>query len=123
MFAIIESGSRQYRVENGSQLQIDYQSEAEKGGEIVFDQVLLANGGDSSVIGAPTIEGATVTAEVLTPQKKGKKIEVGVYRRRKNSRRHIGHRQKYTIVKINNIDVPGLKESEAKAESEVKAEA
>lgn len=117
MFAIIESGSRQYRVETGSQLQIDYQSEAEKGGEIVFDQVLLANGGDSSVIGTPTIEGATVTAEVLTPQKKGKKIEVGVYRRRKNSRRHIGHRQKYTIVKINNIDIPGLKESEAKAEA------
>jgi len=116
MFAIIENGSHQYRVEEGSQLQIDYQSDAEKGGEIVFDQVLLANGGDSSVIGAPTIDGAKVTAEVLTPQKKGKKIDVSFYRRRKNSRRHIGHRQKYTIVKISSIDVPGLKVSAAKDE-------
>lgn len=118
MFAIIENGSHQYRVEPGSQLQIDYQSDAEKGGEIVFDQVLLANGGDSSVIGTPTIDGAKVTAEVLTPQKKGKKLEVGIYRRRKNSRRHIGHRQKYTIVKINEIDVPGLQVSETETETE-----
>lgn len=112
MFAIIENGSRQYRVEPGDTLQIDYQSEAEQGGEIVFDRVLLANGGDASVIGKPVIDGATVTAQVVTPLHKGKKIEVGVYRRRKNSRRHIGHRQKYTMVKINAIDVPGLKSAE-----------
>jgi len=109
MFAIIESGSRQYRVEPGDTLQIDYQSDAAQGTEIVFDQVLLANGGENSLIGTPLIEGATVTAEVVTPLKKGKKIEVGIYRRRKNSRRHNGHRQKYTMVKINAIDIPGLK--------------
>lgn len=112
MFAIIENGSRQYRIEPGDTLQIDYQSDAEQGGEIVFDQVLLANGGESSIIGKPLIEGATVTAEVVNPLRKGKKIEVGIYRRRKNSRRHIGHRQKYTLVKINTIDVPGLKSAE-----------
>jgi large subunit ribosomal protein L21 len=112
MFAIIENGGRQYRVEPGDTLQIDYQSETEQGGELVFDRVLLANGGESSVIGTPLIEGAAVTAEVVTPLKKGKKIEVGIYRRRKNSRRHIGHRQKYTMVKINAIDVPGLKTAE-----------
>lgn len=112
MFAIIENGSRQYRVEPGDTLQIDYRSDAEQGNELVFDQVLLANGGESSVIGTPHIEGASVTAEVVTPLKKGKKLEVGIYRRRKNSRRHIGHRQKYTLVKINAIDVPGLKSAE-----------
>lgn len=108
MFAIIETGSRQYRVAAGDTLQIDYQSDAEAGGQIVFDQVLLANGGESSVIGKPVIEGASVTAEVVTPLRKGKKIEVGKFRRRKNSRRHNGHRQKYTMVKIGAIDVPGL---------------
>lgn len=122
MFAIIENGSRQYRVEPGDTLQIDYQSDAEEGGELVFDQVLLANGGESSVIGTPLIEGATVTAEVVTPLKKGKKIDVGIYRRRKNSRRHIGHRQKYTLVKINAIDVPGLQSAD-KAEAAEKPKA
>jgi len=76
MFAIIESGSHQYRVEPGDELQIDYQSDVEQGSEFVFDKVLLANGGGSNVIGQPTIDGATVTAEVITPQKKGKDIEV-----------------------------------------------
>jgi large subunit ribosomal protein L21 len=118
MFAIIENGGRQYRVQSGAQLQIDYQSDAEKGGEIVFDRVLLANGGGSSVIGQPTIEGAKVSAQVMMPEKKGKKLEVSFYRRRKNSRRHIGHRQKYTIVKINEITVPGLEVSEEPASAE-----
>jgi large subunit ribosomal protein L21 len=108
MFAIIENGSRQYRVEPGDTLQIDYQSDAEQGGQIVFDQVLLANGDETNIIGKPMIEGATVTAAVVDPLKKGKKIEVGIYRRRKNSRRHIGHRQKYPMVRINAIEVPGL---------------
>ena len=118
MFAIIENGSRQYRIESGAHLQIDYQADAEKGGEIVFDRVLLANGGGSSMIGAPIIAGAKVTAEVVTPEKKGKKLEVSFYRRRKNSRRHNGHRQKYTIVKINAIDVPGLEAPKEAAASE-----
>lgn len=112
MFAIIETGSRQYRVSPGDTVQIDYQSDAETGGQIVFDQVLLANGGESSVIGKPVIDGATVTAEVVNPLRKGKKIEVGKFRRRKNSRRHTGHRQKYTMVKIGAIDVPGLAATE-----------
>lgn len=108
MFAIIENGSHQYRVEPGDTLQIDFQSGSEKGAEITFENVLLANGGGGSVVGKPTIEGATVTAQVMAPEEKGAKLEIGKYRRRKNSRRHTGHRQKYTRVKITAIDVPGL---------------
>ena len=110
MFAIIENGSHQYRVQQGDLLRIDYQAEAEKGGEVTFDRVLLANGGGASQIGAPMIDGATVSAEVIEPIVKGKKIEIGIYRRRKNSRKHTGHRQKYTRVKITGISVPGLEE-------------
>ncbi|HSG70623.1 MAG TPA: 50S ribosomal protein L21 [Planctomycetaceae bacterium] len=108
MFAIIENGSRQHRVTSGDTLQIDYQADAQAGGEVSFDRVLLANAGAASVVGKPYIEGASVTAQVVNPQHKGKKIEIGIYRRRKNSRKHVGHRQKYTIVRITNIDVPGL---------------
>ena len=110
MFAIIEDGSRQYRVTPGEKLSVDYRRDAEEGGTITFDRVLLANGGGSSTIGAPLIDGATVTAEVLRPLDKGQKLEIQKIRRRKNSRRHTGHRQKYTTVQITAVDVPGLEE-------------
>jgi large subunit ribosomal protein L21 len=108
MFAIFEDGSRQYRVEPGTKLAVDFREGVEPGATITFDRVLLANGGGASKIGVPLLDGATVTAEVLTPEMKGEKIEIGKYKRRKNSRRHIGHRQKYTLVRISGIDVPGL---------------
>jgi large subunit ribosomal protein L21 len=76
MFAIIEDGSHQYRVEPGQSLTVDYRSEANAGDTIEFDRVLLANGGGSSTVGRPTIEGATVTTEVITPELKGKKLEI-----------------------------------------------
>ncbi len=108
MFAIIEDGSRQYRVQSGDVLSIDYRDGLEKGASISFDRVLLANGGGGSSIGQPVIDGATVEAEVVIAEEKGPKLEVQKIRRRKNSRRHTGHRQKYTNVKITAINVPGL---------------
>ena len=86
-----------------------------------FEQVLLANGGGSSSIGTPSISGALVEATVVNPEVKGKKLEIGKFRRRKNSRRHTGHRQKYTSVHITAITVPGLEIVEKPAE-EKKAE-
>ena len=71
MFAIIEDGSHQYRVEPGQSLTVDYRKEASEGDTIEFDRVLLANGGGASAVGRPTIEGATVTTEVVTPELKG----------------------------------------------------
>jgi len=100
MFAIIEDGSRQYRVEVGDSLFVDFRAGTEVGQTLTFDRVLLANGGDSSKIGRPFIEGATVAGEIQTAEFKGPKLEIQKFRRRKNYRRHTGHRQKYTVVKI-----------------------
>jgi large subunit ribosomal protein L21 len=117
MFAVIENGSRQHRVQAGDFLSVDYQAEAVAGNSIVFDRVFLANAGGASVIGRPTIEGATVTGEIILPIEKGPKLEIQKLRRRKNSRRHTGHRQKYTRVKITAISVPGLEVVSAPADS------
>jgi large subunit ribosomal protein L21 len=109
MFAVIVDGNRQHRVQEGSFLSVDYRgTEVQAGSSITFDQVLLANGGGASVIGAPTISGASVVAEVVIATEKGLKLEIQKLRRRKNSRRHTGHRQKHTRVKIKSITVPGL---------------
>lgn len=118
MFAVIEDGSHQYRVEQGEQLTVAYRSEAQKGDAITFDRVLLANGGGASAVGRPTIEGASVEAKVLNPEEKGPKLEVQKFRRRKNSKRHTGHRQKYTLVEVTEINVPGLEIVEQPAEED-----
>ncbi|MEM7810794.1 MAG: 50S ribosomal protein L21 [Planctomycetota bacterium] len=112
MFAIIEDGSRQYRVEVGRRVSLDYRSEAKDGDTLTLEKVMLANGGAASVVGKPLIEGAKVTAEVVVAEEKGEKLEIQKIRRRKNSRRHTGHRQKYTLVNVTAIDVPGLEVSE-----------
>jgi large subunit ribosomal protein L21 len=115
MFAVIEDGSRQHRVSEGDLLSVDYRSDAEVGAALSFDRVLLANAGAASIIGKPVIDGAEVTAEVVLDEEKGPKLEIQKIRRRKNSRRHTGHRQKYTRVRITGITVPDL---EVLAESE-----
>lgn len=108
MFAVIEDGSRQYKVRQGDVLAVDLRSEAKDGEVLTFDKVLIANGGGASVIGQPVIEGATVTAEVVVALYKGIKLEIQTFHRRNASRRHTGHRQKYTRVRITGINVPGL---------------
>lgn len=122
MFAVIADGGRQYRVQPGDTLWIDYRDSAEQGATLTFDRVLLANGGGASSIGRPLIDGANVEAEVIAPEQKGKKLEVQYFRRRKNSRRHTGHRQKYTTVRIKSINVPGLEVAERKEEQPASAE-
>ena len=118
MFAIFEDGSHQYRVEVGTKLVVDYRADIEPGATITFDRILLANGGGDSQIGAPLVDGATITAEVLRPEFKGEKLEIGKFKRRKHSRRHVGHRQKHTLVEIKGIDIPGLEIKELARETE-----
>lgn len=115
MFAIIEDGSHQHIVREGSTLKVDYRADVERGATLTFDRVLMANGGAASVIGRPAIDGATVETEVLVPTDKGVKLEIQKIRRRKNSRRHTGHRQKYTVVRVRSISVPGLEVTESAA--------
>jgi large subunit ribosomal protein L21 len=103
MYAIIEDGGRQFKVEEGQQLQVDYR-ELSSGDEVTFDRVLAYRDDDGLKIGRPLLESASVTAEVLSVTQ-GPKLLVRKLRRRKNSRRKSGHRQLYTRVKINKIEV------------------
>ena len=103
MYAIIEDGGRQFRVEEGQELEIDYR-DTTSGEEVKFERVLLGRADDGVKIGTPQIEGASVTAEVLGTSQ-GKKLVVQKFRRRKNSRRKTGHRQLYTRVKISKIEL------------------
>jgi large subunit ribosomal protein L21 len=102
MYAIIAHGGRQYRVEAGQELDIDYRESASKGDALEFDRVLIVAGDEGVQLGQPAVAGAKVTAEVLGVQQ-GEKIYVQKMRRRKNSRRRTGHRQLYTRVRINQI--------------------
>jgi large subunit ribosomal protein L21 len=101
MYAIIADGGRQYRVEEGQELDVDYR-EAATGQEIEFDRVLAVSSDQGLQLGQPTLEGVKVTAQVLGVQQ-GDKIYVQKFRRRKNYRRRTGHRQMYTRVRINRI--------------------
>ena len=103
MFVVISDGSRQYRVQEGDTVLVDYREGVEEGNALKFEQVLLANAGGPSSIGTPAISGALVEGKVVNPEVKGIKLEIGKFRRRKNSRRHTGHRQKYTSVQITAI--------------------
>ncbi|MBM98134.1 MAG: 50S ribosomal protein L21 [Planctomycetaceae bacterium] len=101
MYAIIEDGGRQYKVEEGQQLAIDYRDVA-KGEKIEFGKVLAISDDSGLRTGKPTVDGASVSAEVLGVQL-DKKLTVQKLRRRKNSRRKTGHRQMNTMVKIEKI--------------------
>lgn len=102
MFAIIDDRGRQHLVEEGQNVYID-RYEGEPGAVVVFDRVLLLGGGDAGpTIGQPAVAGASVTAEVVA-QKKGPKIHVQTYKKRKNYKRHMGHRQQMTEVTIKSI--------------------
>ena len=101
MYAIIADGGRQYKVEEGQMLEIDFRQVTE-GEEITFDRVLAVSNDDGFKLGKPTVEGAKVCATVIG-ETKGDKIYVQKFRRRKNSKRRTGHRQKYVKVQIGSI--------------------
>ena len=102
MYAIIVDGGRQYKVEEGQQLDLDYR-DVRPGEELKFDRVLAVSGDQGMKLGSPTVSGASVTAEIVGVQQ-GEKLSIQKLRRRKNSRRRTGHRQLYTRVRINKIE-------------------
>ncbi len=103
MYAVIETGGKQYRVEEGQVIKVE-KIDAQVGDEITFDKVLAVNPGDNLKVGTPLIQGATATAKVVR-QDKAKKIIVFKYKAKKNYRKKTGHRQPYTQVKIERIEV------------------
>ncbi|CAN5608910.1 50S ribosomal protein L21 [soil metagenome] len=103
MYAIIEEGGRQFKVTSGDVIRIDRPFD-EKSKDVKFDRVLLFAGEGSPKLGAPILAGATVSADVIR-EAKGPKIDIQKYKRRKGYHKKIGHRQKYTEVKITGINV------------------
>ena len=103
MYAVIRSGGRQYRVEVGQVFDVE-RLPNEVDDEIQITDVLLVGDGDDTVIGQPSVEGATVTATVVD-QVRGKKVIVYKYRQRTNYRRKGGHRQHYTRLRVDDISV------------------
>ncbi len=102
MFAIIETGGKQYKVNEGDIIFIE-KLEVAEGETVVFDRVMALSAAEGLKLGAPVVEGAKVTASVLK-NGKGKKIHVMTYKAKKNEKRHIGHRQPYTKVQITAIE-------------------
>jgi large subunit ribosomal protein L21 len=103
MYAIIKHDGRQYRVEEGQELAIDYRN-ASVGDQVTFQEVLAAGSAGDLKFGAPLLTGANITAEVIGTVQ-GPKLVVQKFRRRKNSRRKTGHRQLYTKVRIGKISI------------------
>jgi large subunit ribosomal protein L21 len=100
MYAVIQTGGKQYRAEPGQTIVVEKLA-GEKGAQVVFDQVLLVSSGDGGnvTIGKPIVANAKVTGEIVE-QGRGEKLVVFKFRRRKNYVRRNGHRQDYTAVKI-----------------------
>jgi len=101
VYAVIESGGKQHRVEKGEILQLE-KLDAATGDKVKFDKVLLVGEGESVKIGKPYVQGGQVIAEVLR-EGRGDKIKIIKFNRRKHYKRQQGHRQWYTEVKITGI--------------------
>ena len=108
MFAVIRTGGKQYRVAAEDVIKIEKVS-GDPGEIVEFGEVLVV-GGDNVALGAPTVSGASVAAEVLE-QGRGRKVIAFKKRRRKNSRRKRGHRQEFTLVRVTEILTDGAKPS------------
>ena len=101
MYAVFQSGGKQHPVSEGQTIRLE-KLEAETGAVVEFDTVLLVANGDNVSVGAPFVAGGKVTAEVVT-HGRGDKVKIVKFRRRKHSRKQMGHRQWFTEVKITGI--------------------
>ncbi len=108
MFAVIKTGGKQYRVTAEDVLRVE-KIQGEPGQAVEFGEVLVV-GGETTILGTPTVAGATVAGEVLS-QSRGAKVIAFKKRRRKNSRRRRGHRQEFTLVRITEILTDGARPS------------
>jgi large subunit ribosomal protein L21 len=119
MYAVIETGGKQYRVEVGTELEVEL-LDVEPGKTITLDRVLLVADGDTASIGRPLVEDASVSAEVLT-QIRGPKLISFKYRPKARSRVKKGHRQELMVLRISDIVLAG--KSAAEADNKAKAAA
>ena len=104
MYAIIRTGSKQYRVQPGDMLEVEL-LDGEKGKEVTLDDVLLVADGDHVQVGRPAVKGARVTAEIIEPDRKGRKVIAFKFRRREGYHRKRGIRAHHTVLRIKEIVV------------------
>lgn len=102
MYAVVATGGKQYKVQQGDILRVEKLA-GDVGAEVAFDKVLMFSDGENVQIGQPVVEGAIVKGHIIE-QGKSKKIIVFKYKRRKRYRRKQGHRQPYTAVRIDAIE-------------------
>lgn len=104
MYAIVEINGQQFKVEEGKKLFVNHIREAKEGKTVEFDKVLLIDNAGTVTVGAPTVSGAKVVAEIVNPLVKGEKVIVFKMKRRKDCRKKNGHRQQFTQVEIKTIN-------------------
>lgn len=104
MYAIVEAGGKQYRVQEGDLIKVESLG-VDEGESVVFDRVLFVGKDDDLLVGTPCVQGASVTASVVA-NGKDKKILVFKFKRKKNYRKMRGHRQRFTEIRIDSIN-PG----------------
>lgn len=102
MYAVIQTGGKQYKVNEGDILKVEKLA-GEAGDKVTLDEVLILSDGNALKVGSPLVAGAKVTAEVIE-QGRSKKITVYKYKKRKNYRRKQGHRQAFTKIKVEKIE-------------------
>ena len=102
MYAVFQSGGKQHRVAEGQTVRLE-KIEVAPGESVEFDNILMVSNGEDVKIGTPYVAGGKVTAEVVT-HGRGEKIKIVKFRRRKHSRKQMGHRQRFTEVKITGIN-------------------
>ncbi len=120
MYAVVETGGKQYRVQEGDLISVERMTCSE-GDEVVLDKVLIYGSGKTVKIGTPYVKGAAVKTEVVE-NGKGEKVVVFKYKSKKNYRKKQGHRQPYTLLKVSSIDMEKKttkKAEEAESQEEV----
>ncbi len=120
MYAIIKTGGKQYKVAKDDHVTVEKLAGA-AGDTVSFDQVLLVGDGDNTTAGAPFVDGASVSGEVVE-QTRADKIIVFKKQRRQNYRRKAGHRQDQTVVRITDIAMGGKAKAKAKPKAEKSAD-
>jgi large subunit ribosomal protein L21 len=120
MFAVVKTGGKQYRVNEGDVLRVE-KLDGEVGKKVTLDEVLMVGDDKSLKVGEPLVKGAKVTAEVVD-QRKDKKIVVFKKKRRHNYRRKKGHRQEITVLRVTKIAGAAAKKAAPKKKAEAAAE-
>ena len=103
MYAIVEMNGQQFKVEQGKKMFVHHIKDVESGTTVEFDRVLLIDADGQITVGTPTVEGAKVVCEIVSPIVKGEKVLIFHKKRRKGHRKLNGHRQQFTEVNIKEI--------------------